>query len=106
MNFAETFNRLVGPVLKERCRVQGFFIALGESEFIEAHSAVAALAYARGAAYLPDVLQIALDQWIAETLLKYADEFTPAAEESARVADRVAAEARNLEAKWKMMTTT
>jgi len=100
--FADTYREIVTPILRERCRYHGFLLALGDEGFAEAHDAVTAIAYDKGAASLPDSVQFAIDEWIGAQILKHCDEFTPQIQESINRADRIAADVRRVVAEWTM----
>lgn len=105
-SFYESYRELVVPVLKECCRKQGFYLAIGLIDYCDAHNVVSALAYARGGVHLPVAAQDELDKGIAETIIRYVDEFADSASQAEARADRIAFQHRKHMAKWLLTTET
>jgi hypothetical protein len=98
VSFAEDFREVVIPGLKSILRCRGFFLALGLVEFTEAYDEVMREAIRRGALFMCDADLLALEGWIARTLIKQCEEFEPAVAALAAVADRVATDIQRWEA--------
>ena len=81
----------------------GFQLALDQVSFAEAEGVVIDHAYKRGAAHLTNNQQTALLDWIARSVLKAVDEFTPEIREYRAMASRVHEDIARCEARWKMM---
>ena len=91
-DFASAFREIVVPDLKQRCRAQGLFVALGLADFSDAQSAVIQRAYSRGAGNLPDEIQIDLLNWISTLVLRATDEAESRNVAYRAMSDRVAAD--------------
>lgn len=98
MAFAEDFRTVAVPHLKSMLGRSGFYLALGMVKFAEAYDEVMGEAISRGALFMCDTDILALEGWIAHTLMKRCEEFEPAVAASAALADRVASDIRRWEA--------
>jgi hypothetical protein len=89
-DFATHFRDHVGPRLRRECRLHGLRVAFGDECYGEAYDTVIHVAVRLGALHLPtllwDDMQDTVGRWLCEVIAGAL----PIAEESERIAERVA----------------
>ena len=90
--FASTFREIVTPSLERECYVMGVLVSCGLEDFSSAKHRVSALAYARGAGFLPEHLHDSLTDWILTRLLHHVEAADARAAPGRVIADKVADE--------------